>query len=175
MTNREQAVLALIRQNPQICQKDLAKRLGIERSSVAVHIANLTRKGFIRGKGYILDSVPYVAVVGAANMDISGRSGGLVDRESNIGRIRLSAGGVARNIAEVIARLDIPVSLLSAVGDDAHGQSILEECRRQAIDISRVHQDSSLPTSIYMAFLAADGDMQVAVNDMAVAGRIDAH
>ena len=26
-----------------------------------------------------------------------------------------------------------------------------------------------------MAFLAADGDMQVAVNDMAVAGRIDAH
>lgn len=167
--------MALIRQNPQICQKDLAKRLGIERSSVAVHIANLTRKGFIRGKGYILDSVPYVAVVGAANMDISGRSGGLVDRESNIGRIRLSAGGVARNIAEVIARLDIPVSLLSAVGDDAHGQSILEECRRQAIDISRVHQDSSLPTSIYMAFLAADGDMQVAVNDMAVAGRIDAH
>ena len=49
---------------------------------------------------------PYVVVVGGANMDIAGRPHGpLVPRDSNIGSVRLSHGGVGRNIAHNMAFL----------------------------------------------------------------------
>ena len=54
MTNREQEILELIRKNPMISQKELADSLGITRSSVAVHISNLLKKGYVVGKGYIV-------------------------------------------------------------------------------------------------------------------------
>lgn len=49
MTRREQEILAWIREDPLISQQELARRAGITRSSVAVHISNLMRKGLIRG------------------------------------------------------------------------------------------------------------------------------
>ena len=49
MTKREQEILSWIRENPLISQQELAQRAGITRSSVAVHISNLMRKGLIRG------------------------------------------------------------------------------------------------------------------------------
>ena len=56
MTQRERQILQLIEADPMISQQELADRLGITRSSVAVHISNLIRKGHIAGKGYILRS-----------------------------------------------------------------------------------------------------------------------
>ena len=54
MTQREQQILDWIRENPRISQQELAERAGITRSSVAVHISNLAKKGYILGKGYVL-------------------------------------------------------------------------------------------------------------------------
>lgn len=173
MTNREQDVLSLINDNPLISQKELAQRLGIERSSVAVHIANLIRKGVIRGRGYVVADTNRMAVLGAANVDICGSSQRLIVGESNIGTVRVSPGGVGRNIAEVLARLDMPVALFSAVGDDSNGRLIMETCRALAIDTSRVWVDARLPTSVYLSILDQTGDMQLAVNDMAVTACID--
>ena len=51
MTQREQQILALIGADPMISQQALADALGITRSSVAVHISNLIKKGYIAGKG----------------------------------------------------------------------------------------------------------------------------
>ncbi len=44
MTNREREIYQLLRENPMISQKEIADLLGIQRSSVAVHILNLTKK-----------------------------------------------------------------------------------------------------------------------------------
>ena len=42
---------------------------------------------------------PYIVGVGGANLDICGRAGGqILERDSNIGSIHLSSGGVCRNI-----------------------------------------------------------------------------
>lgn len=74
MTQRERQVLQLIEADPLISQQDIAQRLGITRSSVAVHISNLTKKGCIAGRGYVLRSGSYVVVVGGVNVDIGGKS-----------------------------------------------------------------------------------------------------
>ena len=65
MTQRERQILQLIEANPMISQQELAEKLGITRSSVAVHISNLMKKGCIAGKGYVLRSGSYAVVVGA--------------------------------------------------------------------------------------------------------------
>ena len=72
MTQRERQILNWIEENPLISQQELAEKAGITRSSVAVHISNLMKKGYITGKGYIVHTAPYVTVVGGVNMDIGG-------------------------------------------------------------------------------------------------------
>lgn len=167
MTEREREILNILRDDPMILQKDLAALLGIERSSVAVHIANLMKKGRIQGKGYILAESQQIVVIGGANVDITGRAGVLKKADSAEGQIHMSAGGVGRNIAEACGRLGAEVKLLSAVGSDAYGDLIMKNTRQSGVDVSRVHVDHIIPTSAYLALLDARGDMLYGVNDMA--------
>lgn len=50
-TITEQRVLAAIREDPSVVQRVLAERLGMSRSSVADHTANLQEKGLLRREG----------------------------------------------------------------------------------------------------------------------------
>ena len=119
MASREQQVLTLIREDPMTPQQAIAAKLGISRSAVAGHIMNLSNKGLIKGRGYVLSDAPFVSVIGGANIDIHGRSTqALRSNDSNPGDVHISAGGVARNIAENLARLGADTRLISAVGDD---------------------------------------------------------
>lgn len=72
MTQRERQLLEWIRENPMISQQELAEKAGITRSSAAVHISSLMKKGYIAGRGYLLRTDPYIVVVGGVNMDIGG-------------------------------------------------------------------------------------------------------
>ncbi len=51
MTQRERQILRWIEENPIISQQELADKAGITRSSAAVHISNLMKKGHIAGQG----------------------------------------------------------------------------------------------------------------------------
>ena len=125
MTQRERQILELIEADPMITQEELAEKLGITRSSVAVHISNLTKKGPIAGRGYVLRSGTYVVVVGGANVDICGRSWDpLVQADSNPGLVGMSIGGVGRNIAHNLGLLGVDVRMLTACGDDLNGQRL---------------------------------------------------
>ena len=107
MTQRERQILQLIEANPMISQQEIAEKMGITRSSAAVHISNLMKKGYIAGKGYVLRSGSYAVVVGGVNVDIGGRSfAPLVAADSNPGTISLSLGGVGRNIAHTCGSWD---------------------------------------------------------------------
>ena len=150
-------------------QQAIAARLGISRSAVAGHIMNLARKGAIKGRGYVFSDTPFVTVIGGANIDIHGKSNKALRRkDSNPGKVNISAGGVARNIAENLARLGIDTRLISAVGSDHHGQMLMRLCRDAGIDMQYVQEIDSVSTSIYLSVLDDEGDMQVAVADMSI-------
>ena len=174
MTKREREVFNLIREDPWISQKEIAEKLGITRSSAGVHVLNLTKKGLIRGKRYILNEEEYALVIGGANMDISGFPlKDLRRNDSNPGSVRLSMGGVGRNIAENLARMGTGVKLLSAVGRDIYGEKILNDCSALKIDIDAVKQVDEEPTSVYLSIQDSSGDMVLALSDMEISGRID--
>ena len=169
ITQRERQILHWIETNPLISQQELAEKAGITRSSVAVHISNLMKKGLIRGKGYILQQEPYVVVVGGANIDIGGKPfASLVQKDSNPGRVTLSPGGVGRNIAVNLAQLGVEVKLITALGDDAYASQLADSCRRAGVEISDSLTVRGEATSTYLYITDEAGDMALAVNDMQI-------
>ena len=173
MTQRERQILELIAQNPMISQAELADALGIARSSAAVHISNLIKKGHIVGKGYVLRTGTYAVVVGGANVDIGGRSHrALVAEDSNPGRVGLSLGGVGRNIAHNLSLLGADVRMLTAYGDDLYGQNLVSACTAAGIDMTHALKLRDEATSTYLYIAGEDGEMAVAVSDMAICDRI---
>ena len=173
MTQREQQILAMIEANPMISQQELADALNITRSSVAVHISNLLKKGYIAGKGYVLRSGSYGVVVGGVNVDIGGRSyERLVAADSNPGRVSVSLGGVGRNIAHNLTLMGTDVRMLTAIGEDFHGSRVVNSCNELGIDISRALRVTDCPTSTYLYVADESGEMAVAISDMQICDRI---
>ena len=167
MTQRERQILNWIEADPMISQQELADRAGITRSSVAVHISNLMKKGCIAGKGYIVTRSPYVTVVGGMNMDIGGRPyKTLVGKDSNPGAVRMSPGGVGRNIAHNMSLMGLDVRLVTAFGDDVYAQKLAAVCGELGIDISQSPVIPGGHTSTYLFINDEAGDMQLAVADM---------
>lgn len=110
---------------------------------------------------------PYVCVVGGANLDIQGfPADSLVLRDSNVGKVAISMGGVGRNIAENLARLGVPVCLVSATGEDADGRLLRDEAARVGLDMGHVLTLPGETTSHYLSVLDDKGDMLVAINQM---------
>jgi len=111
-----------------------------------------------------------VVVIGGANIDLRGRPVGmLLERHtSNPGKINVCSGGVGRNIAHNLALLNVPVTLLSAVGDDGEGIRILEETGKDGVRTEQMIISGKHPTGIYLAILDEKGEMEVAVSDMRI-------
>ena len=173
MTQRERQILQWIEADPMISQEQLAEKAGITRSSVAVHISNLMKKGYIAGKGYVLRSGTYAVVVGGVNMDIGGRSfAPLVAKDSNPGKVRMSLGGVGRNIAHNMSLLGVDVRFLTAFGDDLYAQRIAASCGELGIDISHALTVAGGTTPTYLFLNDSDGDMALAISDMEICDRI---
>ncbi len=173
MTQREEQILGWIREDPMISQEKLAEKAGITRSSVAVHISNLMKKGHIVGKGYVLRENRYAVVVGGVNMDIGGRSfAPLVARDSNPGRVTMSLGGVGRNIAHNLRLLGAEVHLLTALGDDMQAKRITASCAELGISLKDALEIPGGRTSTYLFLNDADGDMALALSDMEICEQI---
>ena len=173
MTQRERQILQLIESDPLISQQDIAKKLGITRSSVAVHISNLTKKGCIAGRGYVLRSGSYAVVAGGVNVDIGGRSfAPLVAADSNPGTVSISLGGVGRNIAHNLALLGTDVHLLSAYADDVNGERVAASCSELGIDLSHALRVLGGTTSTYLYLTDEKGEMALAVSDMEICKKI---
>lgn len=173
MTQRERQILLLIEENPMISQNEIAEKLGITRSSVAVHISNLIKKGHIAGKGYVLRSGSYAVVVGGVNVDIGGRSfAPLVAADSNPGTVSVSLGGVGRNIAHNLSLLGTDVRMLTAYGDDLHGHQVASSCSALGIDLSHALKIPGGTTSTYLYLTDETGEMALAVSDMSICEQI---
>lgn len=174
MTKREKEIIDILRVEPMISQNDLAKRLGISRSSAAVHITNMMKKGIIAGKGYVIREENFIAVIGGSNVDITGfTDGAFKPRDSNPGQVMVTVGGVARNIAENIARMGDNVRLLTLVGDDQNGKMILSETKAAGVDTGYILEEKDKSTGVYVSIHDETGDIKGAVSQMTIFDDMD--
>jgi pseudouridine kinase len=174
MTEREKEIFEMIQKNPMISQSEMATLLNITRTSVGVHISNLIKKGYIKGKGYITYRDQPVIVIGGANMDIQGKpSHKMIMEDSNPGTILRSLGGVGRNIAENMAKMGMSIRLITAYGSDSDGQIIKDNAVIHNIDIEDCYISTSEQTSTYLYILDEKGDMVTAISDMKITEKIN--
>ena len=117
----------------------------------------------------------YIAGIGGANVDIHAKSDRpLIMRDSNPGTLHTSLGGVCRNICENLAHLGAQVKLVTVVGDDYRGKSILAGCQQAGIDMSAVQVIPGERSSSYVSVMDEQGDMLLAMSDMHIIKRLDA-
>ncbi|MEI4473988.1 carbohydrate kinase [Frigidibacter sp. MR17.24] len=170
---QEAAVLDQISRNPFAGQQEIADALGIARSTVAAHVVQLIKKGYILGRGYVLPTSGQVLCIGGAVFDRKYRAlQPLVAETSNPVEAFHSFGGVARNVVENLARLGEPVGFVSILGDDQTGHHILGHLRDQGVDVSRVIIAPDATTAEYGAILTPAGELALGIADMAIFDRL---
>lgn len=172
LNEKEKLILQYIKTNPYITQHELAEKISLSRSRVAGYISNLMKKGVIKGRAYILQEEETILCVGGLNIDKKARlKSPFRLYDSNPVTVSETLGGVARNIAENLARLNVNTSLLTAVGKDAYGGSVLTEVHER-IDVSPSIELTNERTGTYTAVLNEAGEMEFALADMDIYDRI---
>ena len=117
---------------------------------------------------------PYILVLGASIVDIIGFSRKKYHRRDSIpGTIKISLGGVCRNIAENLARVNVNTEFISILGGDDQGRNILANSKKIGYNMehSLILEDEFTPT--YMAILNEDGEMESAIVDMECLNKMD--
>ena len=109
----------------------------------------------------------HILVVGATLMDVKGKPiAGLEPSTSNPAAIRITRGGTARNVAENLGRLGAEVVLITAVGDDLIGDSLLIQTADAGVNMDYALQNGR--TGAYMALMDLDGSLSVALDDVRI-------
>lgn len=117
----------------------------------------------------------YIITIGSANMDVAGYSHASLNyADSNPGKIKFTPGGVGRNIAHNLALLGKNSWLMTAVGNDFYGQSLLAQTNQSGVHVDNCLIVAGENTSSYLSLLDNTGEMLVAINDMSITEHISA-
>ena len=111
---------------------------------------------------------PIVCVGGVVADRVVRLNGPPITGTSNPASVVTAPGGVARNIAENLARLGHRPSLVSVIGDDTAGASLVTHARAAGVDARWVRTEPGQVTAEYLAILAPDGELVLGVAVMAV-------
>lgn len=83
-------------------------------------------------------------------------------------------GGVARNVAETLARLGLATELVTAVGDDSAGREVLAMLETLGIETEAGRIVHAAATAHYLAITDPDGDLVIGIAAMDVLDTLDA-
>lgn len=115
-----------------------------------------------------------IYVIGGTNIDIYARSKKeIVYRDSNIGDINLTYGGVANNIAINLKALGENAKFITAFGGDYFSLLLKDNLDYEGIDYSLSETFDDENSSVYLAVLDNQNDMSVGINDMKVIDRLN--
>lgn len=113
-----------------------------------------------------------VACFGGLHWDVKARlSEPLRAGTSNPVTTSRTVGGVAANVARSLARLGVPVRIVSVVGEDAG--PLLESVAAEGVDVAGVQVVHGAATASYTAVLDPDGSLAAGIADMDVYVRMD--
>lgn len=110
---------------------------------------------------------PYVLVIGDINVDIlASAEESLAEGKTLHGRVESSLGGVGRNVAWNLRKLEIPVVFLTTVGTDLYGPKAIEEAKELGVDIShaKILDDEHSSSVLYLE--DKEGEVCVGLKDI---------
>lgn len=120
------------------------------------------------GKDIADQSTKKVVVIGGSNRDIISRIHNETTEfdTSNPGTISQHDGGVARNIAEVLGRLEVSVSLITVFGDDHISEEMIRHLNAQNVDVTHAIITRNMRSDTFIAVHDHKGETIACVNQM---------
>ena len=121
-----------------------------------------------------MDRAASITVIGGANIDISAKyiSPATAAGDSHQGQISTSAGGVARNIAENLARLGSAVQLITGLGDDGFSAYVRASLNLPLLDLLACYAPINTPSDSYLSLYDMTGELVSAVNQMQLVNKL---
>jgi len=114
-----------------------------------------------------------ILVIGGSNIDVYGQiPGPLKMKDSNLGHVYQTDGGVGRNILENLARLGLKPRFITAIGSDQNGRNLINHLTNLGVESHTLVVEGKI-TPTYMAILDAEGDLVLGVNDMDALKQLD--
>ncbi len=132
LTLREREIMELLKKDPLISQDELARHLGISRSSIAVHISNLMKKGVILGKGYVFNDQASIVVIGLSYLQIN------LDKQGEQNVIDLNYRGLPIVAGEILAGFGVNLKIISLIGNDEPGTMIINLLLNNKVDTTYI-------------------------------------
>ena len=149
----------------------LANALAVPKPAAAAGGEELIQRGLEPKGGQALKG--RIVCIGGACLSQKYRArAAIIPRTSNPCEGRRGFGGVARNVAENLARLEIDVCLISATGDDDSGRALLRHLGELEVDLTYMLTIAGAATATYVAVLEPTGDMALGLADMDIFDRL---
>ncbi|XP_071561331.1 uncharacterized protein [Temnothorax nylanderi] len=151
-----EANIALIENNAKVAA-EIASNL-CERSQTA-HVRSASVRSIIsRQKPIVIGGSVLDTVLQVKEPEINN------DGRTHTGRSRRSCGGVGRNVADALLKLGLKnTRLISVVGDDEHGKTILESLGAGSETVKRM---SDVNTARFTVILDVNGECHFCVSEM---------
>jgi ribokinase len=101
-----------------------------------------------------------ILALGDANVDLIAPVKGLPEEggEVLLRRLEWRAGGSAANFSVAIARLGLSSGFVGCVGDDAFGRFLVEDFKREGVDISQLQIDREVMTGLAFVLVSRRGE-----------------
>jgi pseudouridine kinase len=116
-----------------------------------------------------LPSGPEILIIGGCHMDVLGRSSGRFEVGTSCpGVVHRKPGGVARNVATLLARAGAVVRFSTIVGDDDTGRHLVEGLVQSGIETSVISTKPDSRTGSYLAIHDERGELVAAVSDLTI-------
>jgi len=110
---------------------------------------------------------PKITILGASIIDLIGFSKEkLIFEDSNTGTIERILGGVGRNIAENLKRLDFDVEFLSVFATDEFSKTLIDSCNDLNISIKHSLTKKDCVTPLYVAIMDRFNDLALGLAAM---------
>ncbi|KAI0207404.1 Pseudouridine-metabolizing bifunctional protein C1861.05 [Lamellibrachia satsuma] len=117
-----------------------------------------------------------IVVIGGTNVDISATvktDGILTNGATYPGKVRVSFGGVGRNLADALSRLQCTPLFLSAIGVDLYAKTFTTE--HTYMNLSGLKKEDSHSSALYCALLKNTGELIYGLGDFDIHTRITSH
>lgn len=108
-----------------------------------------------------------IAVIGTIFVDCKGFSRHPYSPSGrNQGRIQFAHGGVARNVAENLALMDVPVSFVSTVDSTSFGRDIIARLKKTNVNISYMVETPEGGMGMWLAIVNHTGALEGSISQM---------
>lgn len=120
-----------------------------------------------------MDKKKYILGIGAANIDLCGRSKQpMVMGAENSGSFSMSAGGVTRNICENAARMGAQVKLITVLGDDPFAAQIETQCAACGVDLTPSLRLAGERSATHLSIYDQNGAGAVSMSELSLLQRL---